>query len=181
MAKFAINRNRKSTASTISPEVTRAVANSSPLVYNFCTRITDLHYNKVQSEMSDDEQKIQNIFSKWANDETTKRLAQLTEALTGFNPKMNSQWKLGELFKHNSSVWAVVYTDSNYVYGINSMATAYTSISSLTSKSTITDTEAGLFNKGMIEVKGVNLISYLTSIGSTVFAAFIKEFGSDLL
>src|SRR5579859_5074126 len=110
MGKFAT----KSRNSTIDPSVSKAYAVSTPLAKLLAEKIMS-YYNPKQegTELNDDEQNIQTVFDKFPNDDVTRRLAQLTVALTGYAPVVSgspANFPIGSLFKNNGSVWCVAYT-----------------------------------------------------------------------
>lgn len=164
MPKFPIKS--VSTTSTIDPSVTKAVTKSTPLVYAFCEKIMS-HVNEDSTKnLTVVEKQILDLFATFPNDENTVRLAKLTELLTGIKLDMRKgPWQIGQMYKNNGVLYAVVLIDTNYAYGINSSSTSFTCINKNTVRTgsyAVTVAETGLFCKELLNISGARLIKFLS-------------------
>ena len=181
MRKFELNNNNTASTSTKT-----AVQNASPLTKAFVAKIMEKYSSdNKKPELSETETQLQKAFSSWPVDEFTKRLATLTEILTGFKPEIGGAgWKIGGLFKVNDVIYAAINnvpkTSNLTVYGVNVKANAYSDISNLINlteghKQFVTAAEAGQFAKEFLAVNGKVFLQYIISTFGQVYTQAILE------
>jgi len=187
MTKFPINS--KTTKFNIDPEIIKNSENASELTKAVVELImANLKKSEGnQTELSETEAKLKNLFASWPNNVNTQQLAQLTEILTGFNPSPASTFKLGDVVMvGNSRIPMLVVGFSNpYHYalslGISDTSLAMSTIGpGYTSAVPATTAETGLFAKDFLKVDGVTLIGMLNNNLTSILAKkFISEIGFD--
>lgn len=178
--KFTINRNSQ----PATPSTAKAVANATPVTHAFAQVIMDKYTPDVDQAEDND---IQSLFDKWPNDETTQRLAQLTELLTGYKPLFNGIAKIGTLFKVGGKVYATFFVQSGYIYGLTpsakgvAVSSVYVDNSGVPKANAVTRAEAGLFSKELLSVAGSDVLSAVASYGGPAVSTFLKAIGTDVV
>ena len=175
--KYSLNSNNGSATAR------KIVANSTPLTKKFAEKIVSFYDNVEEepTEMDDTEAAIQNLFNTWSGDTTVKnKVAELVGVLTGFKPVAEGvkvKREIGQLFKLNGTIYAIVLNNGNYAYGITRKADGYAFTAAFKTDATydVTRAEAFAFVKDFVTVKGVTLLNFLTNYISASTSGFMAE------
>jgi len=174
----------------IDPSVTKAVNDSTPLVHSFAELIMS-NYTKAEDTkpLGAIEQSIQDLFDKWpSNDLFTKRMAEFTEIMLDFKPKLKgNDLKFGKLYKMNDTLWVVIHNNGGTFYGVNASLTNYTTISQATETGEgtvhyVSLAEVGEFAKALLSTKGETLLNYVVkTFGAPGLAALLANIGEGIV
>jgi len=192
MGKIAINKSKSSTE--VSAESTDAVANATPLILALAEKIKSFYDKDTNLVLARDDAQfteVQAVFNDWPADEFSNRLAQFTEALTGFKPRLQTakSFKIGELLKIDGRAYVVVgnANDGHPYYAVNASVTDYNTISAINTTGiqlnyqAVGAAEAGLFIKELLTVPGSKLIVFLANNAPYITDELIAELGADLV
>jgi|GEM_PF-6678232 hypothetical protein len=164
----------KSKSPTISPDVSEAYAQSTPLTKALATLIMSFYEEKDETTGDPKHKPIQDLFNTWNNNDLKQMLAQLTEVLVGFKPVITvpSPFKVGQLFKRNGGIWLVITTGSS-AYAINQTATSYDLIN-YTTDTSVSLAEAGEFAKDVLKLDGTKLLCFISKVSSSAVPALLQ-------
>jgi hypothetical protein len=180
MNKVPITKTALQALSTPTKDV---IDKASPLIKRFAEIIMG-YYSPEEPAVfeSEGDKTVQALFDKWPKDDTTLRLAELTEAIYGYKPvvKDNKTIKFGELIKYNSDVYVTVHSDSNsfYVASVNGANCLRLYPNNAINK--VTAAEAGIFVKEFLKVKPSILLTTLGKVAISIVLEFLEQVGDNI-
>jgi len=165
--------------SVIDPEIMKAGEKASPFIRGMCQYIIT-HAKTAVSDKDADQLEVDKLFKSFPNDNTTTRLSQVFELLTGIKPTLNSTACPFELLdiainSTDKKPYVIVYNSSGSSYGVNATGDGYFAFACNGNNPKANISEVGEFAKQLLTTSGYKFINYCnTSLHQTVGSKLLE-------